>query len=278
MRVACSIPQRGIVRLAGSRRATLLDQSADLLRDYWNRRVTDWKITDREPGTEAYFQEIECYRFEKLDYLTRRIDYAGYPGCKVLDVGCGLGNDTSRFAAGGAKITGIDIAERAIEMAERNFEQRGLDGSFEAMNGESMTYEDQSFDLVYCHTVLQFTPNPEQLVSECIRVLKPGGTLILMAINKYSWLYAMHLLLRVKIDYLDSPYYHLHSKKQLQKLLSNLHEVVIHQERYPVATKVHGGAKAALFNAVFVPLYKLVPMSFKRSCCHHLLAVAKKAA
>ena len=254
-----------------------MDESTSILRDYWNRRVTDWKITNREPGTEAYFLEIESYRFEKLDYLTRRINYAGYAGRRVLDVGCGLGTDTARFAAGGAIVTGIDVAERAIEMAERNFAQRGLTGSFEVMNGEAMRYADQSFDLVYCHTVLQFTANPEQLVSECIRVLKPGGTLILMAINKYSWLYALHLLLRTEIDYLDSPYYHLHSKKDLHKLVLTLPEVVIHQERYPVATKVHGGVKAVLFNSLFVPMYKLVPLSFKRSCCHHLLAVARKA-
>jgi SAM-dependent methyltransferase len=256
---------------------TLLDESTGILRDYWNRRVTDWKITNREPGTKAYFHEIESYRFEKLNYLTRRINYAGYVGRRVLDVGCGLGTDTSRFAAGGALITGIDVAEHAIEMAERNFAQRGLTGSFEAMNGEAMRFADQSFDLVYCHTVLQFTANPEQLVSECIRVLKPGGTLILMALNRYSWLYLLHLLLRVEIDYLDSPYYHLHRKKHLQKLLSALPEVVIHQERYPVATKVHGGAKAALFNSLFVPIYNVVPLSFKRSCCHHLLAVGRKA-
>jgi 2-polyprenyl-3-methyl-5-hydroxy-6-metoxy-1,4-benzoquinol methylase len=253
-----------------------MNESTDILSEYWNRRVTDWKITNREPGTEAYFREIESYRFDKLDYLPRRVDYAGYAGRRVLDVGCGLGTDTSRFAAGGAIVTGIDVAERAIEMAERNFAQRGLTGSFEVMNGEAMSYADQSFDVIYCHTVLQFTANPEQLVSECIRVLKPGGTLILMGINKYSWLYAMHLLLRIKIDYLDSPYYHLHSKKHLHELVSTLSDVVIHQERYPVATKVHGGAKAALFNAFFVPLYRLVPLSFKRSCCHHLLVVARK--
>ena len=40
-----------------------------------------------------FFEEVEAYRFEKLSYLPQRVDFAGYPGRSVLDVGCGLGND-----------------------------------------------------------------------------------------------------------------------------------------------------------------------------------------
>ena len=178
------------------------------LRDYWNAHVTDWPITSAAPGTAAFFTQAEAYRFEKLDYLNKRVDYAGQAGLDVLDVGCGLGNDTSRFAKGGARVTGIDIAPRAIELTRTNFQQRGLTGRFLVMDGEAMGFPDASFDLVYCHTVLHFTADPARMIAEIHRVLKPGGRAILMAVNQHSWMRFMHRVAKVEIDHLSAPVFH----------------------------------------------------------------------
>ena len=64
-----------------------------------------------------FFEEIEDYRFEKLDYLPSLVDFDGYRGRRVLDVGCGVGNDLARFARGGAEVVGIDLAETSIDLA-----------------------------------------------------------------------------------------------------------------------------------------------------------------
>ena len=59
---------------------------------------------------------------------------------------------------------GFDLAPHSISLAVRNFEQRGLKGSFALMDGERLGVADDTFDLVYCHTVLHFTPDPAAMV------------------------------------------------------------------------------------------------------------------
>lgn len=247
------------------------------VRDYWNEHVTDWPITNREPGTAAFFAETEAYRFEKLDYLERVIDYGGQAGKAVLDVGCGLGNDTARFAMGGARVTGIDIAPRAIELARANFAQRRLEGRFLEMDGGAMSFADCSFDLVYCHTVLHFTPHPERVVREIHRVLRPGGTAILMAVNSRSWMRLMHRLAKVEIDHLAAPVFHWLKPSELMAMAAPFAEKRLVVERFPVRTKVHKGLKARLFNTFFVDLFNAMPRRWVGLAGHHLLLFAGKA-
>jgi len=246
------------------------------IRDYWNVHVVDWPITSAEPGSKAFFREAEAYRFEKLDYLDRLVDYAGQAGRDVLDVGCGLGNDTSRFAEGGARVTGIDIAPHAIELARANFCQRGLEGRFQVMDGEAMRFADASFDFVYCHTVLHFTANPARMIAEIHRVLRPGGRAILMAVNQHSWIRFMHRVAKVEIDHLAAPVFHWLSATELQRMAAPFAEMRLVHERFPVATKVHKGLKAKLFNGVFVGLFNRLPRAWVARSAHHLLLFVEK--
>ncbi len=250
----------------------------DAVREFWNGHIHDWKVARSEPGTKEFFEEIETYRFEKLDYLPRVVDFNGYAGRRVLDVGCGVGNDLSRFGRGGADVVGIDLAERSIELARQNFSQRGLPGEFHVMNGERLDIPDDSFDMVYCHTVLHFTPNPERMVREIHRVLKPGGEAILMTVNRRSWLNVMHRVAKVKIDHLDAPVFYSYTGVEFRLLLAPLAQVRIVYERFPVRTKVHEGLKAKLFNTFFVDLFNALPRSWVRHAGHHLMAFGRKEA
>jgi SAM-dependent methyltransferase len=254
-----------------------IDPDLAAVRRYWNEHVTTWPITNREPGSRAFFAETEAYRFEKLDYLERVIDYAGHAGEAVLDVGCGLGNDAARFAMGGALVTGIDIAPRAIELARANFAQRGLKGRFMVMDGEAMDLPDDTFDFVYCHTLLHFTPHPERVVREIHRVLKPGGQAVMMAVNRRSWMRLMHRLAKVEIDHLAAPSFHWLGAEDLVRMAAPFAEVRLVHERFPVRTKVHKGLKARLFNMLFVDLFNALPRRWVEGTGHHLLVFATKA-
>jgi 2-polyprenyl-3-methyl-5-hydroxy-6-metoxy-1,4-benzoquinol methylase len=253
-----------------------MNGSLDAVRSYWEAHVHDWKIATHAPGTPEFFAETEAYRFEKLHYLPLLVDFDGYRGKRLLDVGCGLGNDLARFARGGALVTGIDLAPQAIALASVNFAQRGLDGRFLVMNGEALDFPDDSFDVVYCHTVLHFTPDPGRMVAEIRRVLRPGGEAILMTVNSRSWLFLLQRVMKVEIDYSDAPVFHRFTTAAFRRLLAPFSQVRIVPERFPVATKVHSGIKARLFNTFFVGAFNALPRALVRPLGHHLIAFCRK--
>jgi SAM-dependent methyltransferase len=263
--------------LAGEALATRQGGELAAVRAYWNEHVGDWPIATAPVGTAAYFEQTEAYRFDKLDYLERRIDFAGYAGRRVLDLGCGFGNDAARFAKGGAVVTGIDLAPRAVALARSNFAQRGLAGTFLEGDGEALELPDAAFDLVYCHTVLHFTPEPARMVREIHRVLAPGGQAILMGVNRRSWMRLMHRLARVEIDHLAAPVFHWFTREEFAALLAPFAEARVVVERFPVRTKVHQGLKARLFNTLFVDAFNALPPAWVEGFGHHLLAFARKA-
>lgn len=248
----------------------------ETVREYWDKHVEDWKIATHAPGSREFFAETEAYRFEKLHYLNECIPFADFPAQRVLEVGSGLGNDLSRFARQGAEVTGIDLSARAVDLARENFAQRGLSGEFLQMNGECMDFPDASFDAVYCHTVLQFTPAPDAMIGEIHRVLKPGGLAILMGLNSRSWLMLLHRLMKTKIDYLDAPVYRMFNIAEFQDMLRAFDKARVITERFPVATRVHKGLKARLYNLLFVDLFNALPKRLTSASGHHLLAYAHK--
>jgi 2-polyprenyl-3-methyl-5-hydroxy-6-metoxy-1,4-benzoquinol methylase len=250
----------------------------EAVRQFWDHHIHDWKVARSEVGTKEFFKEIEAYRFDKLCYLPRLVNFGGYAGKRVLDVGCGVGNDLSRFASGGAEVVGVDLAERSIDLAKRNFRQRGLAGQFYLMNGEMLGFSDNTFDLVYCHTVLHFTPHPDAMVRDIYRVLKPGCKAILMTVNRRSWLNFLHRVMNVEIDHLNAPVFYQYTQQEFRDLLSPFATVEIIPERFPVRTKVHEGLKARMYNNLFVDLFNSLPRSWVRSSGHHLMAFASKAA
>lgn len=261
---------------AGKMAASSGAPTLDAVREYWDQHVDDWKIATHAPGTPEFFAETEAYRFEKLHYLPILVNFGAYADKRLLDVGCGLGNDAARFAQGGAIVAGIDIAPHAIALAKANFSQRGLQGEFRVMNGEALDFPDDSFDVVYCHTVLHFTPDPTRMVAEIRRVLRPGGQAILMTVNSRSWLFFLQKIMKVEIDYPDSPVFHRFTIAQFRELLSPFSNIEIIPERFPVATKVHSGLKGSLFNTCFVGPFNALPRSLVGPLGHHLIAFCSK--
>jgi len=249
--------------------------TTDRVREYWNERVTDWKVARHAPGTPEFFAETEAYRYEKLEYLAGALDFPRHAGRRLLDVGCGLGNDLARFATAGARVTGVDLAPRAVQLARRNFAQRGLEGEFAVMDGERLEYADASFDVVYCHTVLHFTADPGAMVREIRRVLRPDGLAILMTVNRHSWMNVLRHVMQVEVDYEDAPVFRPRSVAEFRELLRPFARVELLPERFPVPTKVHRGAKAALYNGVFVGAFNALPRALTRGTGHHLLAYCR---
>jgi len=248
----------------------------DAVRAYWNRHIHDLEITRHPVGSRGFFDDLDEYHFEKLHHLLRLVDFDGYAGRRVLEVGCGAGVDLARFARGGAIVTGVDLASSAIDLARANFEQQGLSAELQVADGEQLPFPDHSFDLVFAHGVVQYTSTPQRLVDECRRVLKPGGDAIFQVYNRISWLNALSGLMKVPLEHEDAPVLLKFSLAEFRRLLSGFSSVRIVPERFPVKSRLHGGWKGVLFNTCFVGTFNTLPRSLVSRFGWHLLAFCRK--
>ncbi|MBI3262844.1 MAG: class I SAM-dependent methyltransferase [Acidobacteria bacterium] len=251
--------------------------SIDQIRRYWDTHIHDLKMTTHAVGTREFFDDLDAYRFDKLRYLPTVVDFAGYGGRALLEVGCGIGTDLVRFARGGAMVTGVDLSATAVELARKNFELHGLrPAELRVADGESLPYVDESFDVAYAHGVAQYAADARQLIRECHRVLRPGGEAIFMVYNRISWLNALSKVMRVDLEHEDAPVLNKYSAREVQELLTDFSSVRIVPERFPVRSRLHGGWKGALFNGVFVGTFNLLPRAIVRRFGWHLMAFCRK--
>jgi ubiquinone/menaquinone biosynthesis C-methylase UbiE len=246
------------------------------VRAYWNTHIHDLEVSKQPPGSRGFFDDLDRYHYEKLHHLVRLVDFDGYRGRTVLDVGCGAGVDLARFAKGGAEVTGVDVSTSAIDLARTNFAQQGLRGRFDVANGEQLPFADNSFDLVFAHGVVQYTAHPQRLVDECRRVLKPGGEAIFQVYNRISWLNALSKLMKVGLEHEDAPVILKFSAAEFRRLLAGFRDVRIVPERFPVKSRLHGGWKGAIYNGAFVGMFNALPRALVRRFGWHLLAFCKK--
>lgn len=107
-------------------------------------------------------------------------------GMKVLDVGCGTGNFSIKLAKMGCSVTGIDISREMLSIARRKAEQLELDIRFELMDVYDIRQPDDSFDAVFSMAAFEFIKEPGRAFREMMRVLKPGGQLLIGTIHKNS--------------------------------------------------------------------------------------------
>jgi ubiquinone/menaquinone biosynthesis C-methylase UbiE len=102
-------------------------------------------------------------------------------GRRLLDVGCGTGHWSKFFSTRGYDVVGIDPSERMIKIAKSKDIARS---SFHVMDGHSMSFADNSFDIAVAITTLEFATNPNAMIAEMARcVRKPGGKLLLGVLN-----------------------------------------------------------------------------------------------
>jgi ubiquinone/menaquinone biosynthesis C-methylase UbiE len=118
------------------------------------------------------------------------------PDARVLDMGCGAGDDAFDIAGRvgpGGQVTGVDISASLINEAIRRAAGRDLPVTFEVGDAQALRFSDHTFDSVRTERMLMHVPNPEQALSEMARVLRLGGR---MAVLDFDW----------ETQFCDSPY------------------------------------------------------------------------
>ena len=115
-------------------------------------------------------------------------------GLNVLDVGCGGGILAEAMAQAGAFVTGIDMAEESLRVAQLHALEAGVKLEYRHISAEAMAQANAgAFDVVTCMEMLEHVPDPASVVRACAAAVKPGGWVFFSTINRNpkSFLFAI---------------------------------------------------------------------------------------
>lgn len=128
----------------------------------------------------------------RLDYIERS---AGLRGLKVLDVGCGGGLLSEGMALRGAQVTGIDMGEMSLRVADLHTLESGVEVTYRRVPVETLAAEQPaSFDLVTCMEMLEHVPDPAATIAACGRLVRPGGHCVFATLNRGPKSYLMAIV------------------------------------------------------------------------------------
>ena len=141
-------------------------------------------------GTREFFDAVERHRYgEYAPWMPKVMGFNDFFGARLLEVGCGMGTDLLQFARCGAKVTGVDLTPRSIEISRHHLDVYGYHGEFAITDAEKLPFANDSFDVVYSNGVLHHTADTASAVREIHRVLRPGGQARVMLYHRGSLAY-----------------------------------------------------------------------------------------
>jgi 2-polyprenyl-6-hydroxyphenyl methylase / 3-demethylubiquinone-9 3-methyltransferase len=145
------------------------------------------KLAHRWWDPEGEFRPLHDINPLRLEWIAR---HAALEGAAVLDVGCGGGILAEAMARRGARVTGIDLSEKALRVAELHLHESKLAVRYEKSSVEDYAGE---FDVVTCMELLEHVPEPATMVAACARLVRPGGRVFFSTINRNpkSYLFAV---------------------------------------------------------------------------------------
>ena len=162
-----------------------MDDLKQEVRDFWNEASCGERLLLDASDRSGYQAQLSK-RYSLEPFIE---DFARFDASRdldVLEIGVGLGADHQRFAQAGARLTGIDLTDRAVEHTGRRFELFGLKSDLRVADAESLPFADASFDWVYSWGVLHHSPDTAHAIDEVWRVLRPGGVARIMIYHKHS--------------------------------------------------------------------------------------------
>ena len=159
-----------------------------------------------DPNSE--FKPLHDINPLRLGYIDH---HASLAGKTVLDVGCGGGILSESMAGLGAKVAGIDLSDKALQVAKLHLLESGNKVDYRNIAVEDLAAEQPArYDVVTCLEMLEHVPDPSSVIAACAKLVKPGGWIFFSTLNRNpkSYLlavigaeYVLNLLPRGTHDY-----------------------------------------------------------------------------
>jgi 2-polyprenyl-6-hydroxyphenyl methylase/3-demethylubiquinone-9 3-methyltransferase len=133
--------------------------------------------------TESEFRPLHQINPLRLAWIDDIVPLAGK---RVLDIGCGGGILADAMARKGAEVLGIDLAGKALKVAQLHALEAQTQGvRYREVSAETLAAEQpESFDVVTCMEMLEHVPDPSSVVRACATLVKPGGHVFFSTINR----------------------------------------------------------------------------------------------
>ena len=245
---------------------------------YWSEYSLGLETLAKQGYSIAAFQNIKKNHDKAYAYANKLLDLPALKGKSVLELACGIGLDTIEFAKHGAQVTAIDISRTCIDIARKYLRHHNLRINFLVGNAEKLCLADATFDIVVARGILMYTLNPQKVIDEILRVLKPKGKAFVLLHNKYSWYV---LLAKISGQNLyntrrDPPINNLYLVREAVTLCKGFSALKVLQGRFPEKAHTRLGFSAASYNYLILPFLKMLPKRIMNPFGYYILVEATK--
>jgi ubiquinone/menaquinone biosynthesis C-methylase UbiE len=162
--------------------------------EFWTSYQPGFRASAAPIGSPTFFADVEAHRYGLEPHIVELVDFARWAGRDVLEAGCGLATDGIRFARAGARYTGIDFSPTALALARRRLDLERRSARLVHGSISQLPFADESFDLVYSNGVIHHVPDTARVIGEFHRVLRPGGTALVMVYHRCSFNYFVSIM------------------------------------------------------------------------------------
>jgi 2-polyprenyl-6-hydroxyphenyl methylase/3-demethylubiquinone-9 3-methyltransferase len=140
------------------------------------------KLASRWWDPQGEFRPLHDINPLRLEWIA---GHARLEGARVLDVGCGGGILAEAMARRGAQVTGIDLSDKALKVAQLHLHESRLPVQYQLIEAERLADQRAGqFDFVTCMELLEHVPDPAGMVAACAKLVRPGGQVFFSTINR----------------------------------------------------------------------------------------------
>lgn len=166
-----------------------MSELTEKVRAYWEAEACGTAphiVAGLRPLSREWFEKIEGHRYAQEPFIHAVAQFTRHRGKRLLEVGVGAGTDHLQWARAGLECHGIDLTDTAIETTRARLAHYGFSSQLQRVDAARIPYPDASFDLVYSWGVIMCAEQPERVIAEIRRVLRPGGRFVGMMYSSRS--------------------------------------------------------------------------------------------